>query len=43
MMQFKTGIYLALDQIAYTDTDSIFLTQPLPESLVGQELGLMKD
>ena len=41
MMQFKTGSFQ--DQIAYTDTDSIFLTQPLPESLVGQELGLMKD
>lgn len=27
----------------YTDTDSIFTTQPLPNHLIGKDLGLMKD
>lgn len=27
----------------YTDTDSIFTTQPLPSHLIGKELGFMKD
>jgi hypothetical protein len=31
------------DGICYTDTDSIFTTNELPEDLVGKELGLMKD
>jgi hypothetical protein len=29
--------------VCYTDTDSIFTTNKLPESMLGQELGLMKD
>lgn len=29
--------------VVYTDTDSIFTTQPLDSSLIGKELGLMKD
>lgn len=38
MMQYKhEGV------VAYTDTDSIFTTQPLPNNLIGKELGMMKD
>jgi hypothetical protein len=29
--------------VYYTDTDSIFLDEPLPETLIGNELGQMKD
>lgn len=29
--------------VCYTDTDSVFTTEPLPEFLVGGELGQMKD
>lgn len=29
--------------VAYSDTDSIFTTDKLPESLLSKELGLMKD
>jgi len=38
MMQFKLD-----DNIAYTDTDSIFTTSKLPDNMVGNELGQMKD
>jgi hypothetical protein len=31
------------DSICYTDTDSIFTTKPLPDHMVGKDLGLMKD
>lgn len=29
--------------IAYTDTESIITTKPLPSHLIGKELGQMKD
>ena len=40
MIKYKTleGI-----EVFYTDTDSIFVNKPLPDYLVGTELGLMKD
>ena len=31
------------DSIAYSDTDSIFTTEKLDDSLIGKEIGLMKD
>lgn len=36
MIQFKT-----LDGVYYTDTDSVFIDQPLPNHLIGKELGMM--
>ena len=41
MMQFKVGDIG--DSIYYTDTDSIFTDKPLPDHMIGKELGLMKD
>ncbi len=41
MMQFKVGDMA--DHICYTDTDSIFTDKPLPASMLGKGLGLMKD
>jgi len=38
MMQFKLD-----GTIVYTDTDSIFTTEPFPASLIGSALGMMKD
>nr|WVH37927.1 DNA polymerase [Dichomitus squalens] len=38
MNQFKQNHY-----IIYTDTDSIITTQPLPEHLLGSELGMFND
>lgn len=38
MIDFKMS-----DNTCYTDTDSIFTTEPLPKHLVSDELGLMKD
>ena len=35
--------YLLNDSVAYTDTDSIITTKPLPKELIGKELGQMKD
>ena len=36
MMQFKI-----MDGVYYTDTDSIFTDRPLPDHLIGKELGMM--
>ena len=41
MMQFKVGEIG--DSLCYTDTDSIFTSKELPASMLGTELGLMKD
>ena len=41
MMQFKVGDIG--DSLCYTDTDSIFTSKELPVSMLGSELGLMKD
>lgn len=38
MNQFKQNNF-----IIYTDTDSIITTQPLPDKLLGNELGMFKD
>lgn len=38
MITFKTNY-----NVIYTDTDSIFTTDKLPDELIGSELGLMKD
>ena len=35
--------YKLLPGTVYTDTDSIFTTDVLPDDLLGKELGLMKD
>ncbi len=35
--------YKISPHVCYTDTDSIFTTQPLPEHQVGDALGQMKD
>ena len=40
MSQFKNRTDFKL---LYTDTDSIMIDRPLPEDLIGKELGLMKD
>ena len=41
MMQFKVGDIG--ESLCYTDTDSIFTSKELPASMLGAELGLMKD
>jgi hypothetical protein len=38
MMQYKLNY-----DVLYSDTDSIFTTQSLPQHLIGNELGMMKD
>jgi hypothetical protein len=38
MIQYKLS-----EEIAYTDTDSVFLTKPLDPKLVGPEIGMMKN
>jgi hypothetical protein len=35
--------YINSEGVIYTDTDSIFTTNKLPDNLIGKELGLMKD
>ncbi len=35
--------YKLLPGTEYTDTDSIFTTEVLPDHLIGKDLGLMKD
>jgi hypothetical protein len=40
MMKYKT---IPGNEPYYTDTDSIFLSNPLPDNLIGDELGQMKD
>lgn len=40
MMKYKT---LSDNDAYYTDTDSIFLSKPLPDEMIGDELGQMKD
>lgn len=40
MMKYKT---IPGYDAYYSDTDSIFLSKPLPDSLIGDELGQMKD
>ena len=40
MMKYKT---LPNINVYYTDTDSIFTDKPLPDHLVGKDIGLMKD
>jgi hypothetical protein len=35
--------YKLLPGTVYTDTDSIFISNPLPDHMIGPELGLMKD
>lgn len=38
MMQYKLNY-----DVLYSDTDSIFTTEKLPDNLIGNELGMMKD
>lgn len=40
--QYKANIVEAGGKLFYSDTDSIFSSIPLPDSLIGPELGLMK-
>jgi hypothetical protein len=40
MMKYKNNPNF---ELYYTDTDSIFIDKPLPESMIGSELGLMKN
>jgi hypothetical protein len=43
MIKFKTSLAKQGINLYYTDTDSIFVDGELPQQLVGNELGLMKD
>jgi hypothetical protein len=43
MIEFKTLCQELNIAIYYTDTDSFFTDKPLPENLIGKDLGLMKD
>ena len=43
MMRYKALLSKLDIQLYYTDTDSIFIDKELPQELIGNELGLMKD
>ena len=43
MIKFKMELDKLGINLYYTDTDSIFVDGELPQHLVGNELGLMKD
>jgi predicted HTH domain antitoxin len=43
MMQFKILLTKLGIKLYYTDTDSIFINGELPQELIGNELGKMKD
>ena len=43
MLEIKMYCLLINIKIFYTDTDSVFTDKPLPHSMVGQDLGLLKD
>src|SRR6266702_2053385 len=43
MLEFKMLLTKLGIKLYYTDTDSIFIDKDLPQHLIGNELGLMKD